>query len=470
MLSDILYATGISNNTGCGLTLQHYMSLYGLVYNTIGTLLAGITLPVWLPYVLLRHKYRASFLSRAGRLPNGIKEKLKEKPTIWVHAVSVGEFLLAHTLIEQLRPLYPAHRFVVSVTTLTGYEVAGSKLSSDDILLFFPVEFFPIMHRIVSCIRPELALIVETEIWPNFIYCLDALRVPVVLVNGRLSEKSFSRYSLLKPFIGDVLRRFAWFVMQSDEGAQRVLALGAPKDKVLVSGNIKFDSTQVTQNPVADAELAAELQLDETVPIVIMAALEKTGREDPVAIDVIQQIRREIPAMALIIVPRHPERGEEIARLVESRGYIPRRRSLNETFNDPARQIFIVDTVGELQRFYSLASVVYVGKSLFPPGGGQNMIEPVALGKPTLYGPFTKNFRGIADVLAGHSGARIIHSAEELAEAAIQLYTTPSTAQELIRNGQAFILSQQGATRKTIETITALLPVEGKSHPTENTK
>jgi len=172
--------------------------------------------------------------------------------------------------------------------------------------------------------------------------------------------------------------------------------------------------------------------------------------------------------MALIIVPRHPERGEDIARLAASRGYIPRRRSLKESFDEPARQIFIVDTVGELRRFYSLASVVYVGKSLFPPGGGQNMIEPVALGKPTLYGPYTKNFRGIADVLAGHGGARIIHSAEELAAAVVQLYTTPAATRELVHNGQAFILSQQGATRRTIETVTALLPPGGKSQPAEN--
>ena len=443
------------------------MSLFGKTYNTIGTLLAGISLPVWLPYVLLRRKYRTSFLRRAGMLPEGTQKKLKEKPTIWMHAVSVGEFLLAHTLLEQLRPLYPRHRFVVTVTTLTGYEVASGKLSPDDILLFFPVEFYPIMQRIVSCVNPELALIVETEIWPNFIYCLDALNVPVVLVNGRLSEKSFPRYKRFKPFIEDVLRRFARFVMQSDEGAQRVIALGAPRDRVSVSGNIKFDSTQITAEPCGDAALAAELGLPQAIPILIMAALEKTGREDPVAIDVIEQIRRDIPDMALIIVPRHPERGEEIARLVESRGYIPRRRSLKESFDDPARQIFIVDTVGELRRFYSLASVVYVGKSLFPPGGGQNMIEPVAIGKPTLYGPYTKNFRGIADVLAGHDGARIIHSAEELAAATVHLYKNPTEARQVVQNGQAFILTQQGATHKTIETVMTLLPSEVKTQPTE---
>jgi 3-deoxy-D-manno-octulosonic-acid transferase len=413
---------------------------------------------VWLPYVIARHKYRASFLARAGVLPPGVREKLKEKPTIWLHAVSVGEFLLAHTLLEQLRPCYPGHRFVVTVTTLTGYAVARSKLSNDDILLFFPVEFYPIMSRIVSCVRPELALIVETEIWPNFIYCLDKLNVPVVMVNGRLSEKSFSRYIHVKPFIRDVLRRFARFLMQAEEGEQRIIALGAPVEKVAVSGNIKFDSVTVSENPRPDTPLAAELSLPADVPFLIMAALEKTGREDGVALDVIERIRTREPGMGLIIVPRHPERGEDIARLVASRGYVPRRRSRKEPFDDPSRQVFIVDTVGELQRFYSLASVVYVGKSLFPPGGGQNMIEPVALGKPTVYGPHTKNFRGIADVLADHNGAKIVHSPEELADTVAALYASPAEARQLVFNGQAFIRSQQGATRRTIETIHELLP------------
>jgi 3-deoxy-D-manno-octulosonic-acid transferase len=434
------------------------MSLYGVTYNTIGTLLAGITLPVWLPYVIARHKYRTSFLARAGVLPPGAREKLNEKPTIWLHAVSVGEFLLAHTLLEELRPWYPRHRFVVTVTTLTGHEVARSKLSADDILLFFPVEFYPVMNRIVSCVRPELALIVETEIWPNFIYCLDKLQIPVVLVNGRLSEKSYRRYMRVKPFIRDVLRRFTRFLMQAEEGKQRIMTLGAPGEKVAVSGNIKFDSVTVVENPRPDRALVAELNLPAGVPLLIMAALEKAGREDSVALDVIERIRTREPGMGLIIVPRHPERGDDIARLVASRGYVPRRRSLKEFFDDPARQVFIVDTVGELQRFYSLACVVYVGKSLFAPGGGQNMIEPVALGKPTLYGPYTKNFRGTADVLAEHAGAQIVHTPEELADAAVLLYAAPAEARQLVLNGQAFIRSQQGATRRTIETIHELLP------------
>lgn len=442
------------------------MSLYGVTYNTIGTLLAGITLPVWLPYVIARRKYRTSFLSRAGILPTGAREKLKEKPTIWLHAVSVGEFLLAHTLLEQLRPWYPRHRFVVTVTTLTGHAVARGKLSDDDILLFFPVEFYPVMHRIVACVHPELALIVETEIWPNFIYCLDKLNIPVVMVNGRLSEKSYGRYIRVKPFIRDVLRRFARFLMQAEEGAQRIVSLGAPEEKVAVSGNIKFDSVTVVEDPRPDAELAAELNLPADNPLLIMAALEKAGREDSVALDVIERIRTREPGMGLIIVPRHPERGEEIARLVASRGYVPRRRSLKEPFDDPTRQVFIVDTVGELQRFYSLASVVYVGKSLFPPGGGQNMIEPVALGKPTVYGPYTKNFRGIADVLADHNGAKIIHTPEELADAVVALYSSPVEARQLVLNGQAFIRLQQGATRRTIETIHELLPPAGVQRQT----
>jgi len=433
------------------------MSFYSVAYNIIGTGIAGITLPVWLPYVLAKRKYRLSLLRRSGFISNNIKNKLQRKPNIWIHAVSVGEFNLAATLIEKLKPLCPNHQFVVSVTTLTGYEVASKKLTDDDVLIFFPTEFRPVMNRIINLVNPKLAVIVETEIWPNFVYSLAKRSVPLFLANGRISEKSFSRYKLVKPFLKDVLQKFTHFNMQTEHDAERIIGIGADKNKVSVTGNIKFDSAKIIEKPTANVEFLNDLSLKPGTPLFLAAALEKTGREDPIAINVFEKLRDKHPEAALIIVPRHPERGTDIAKLVSSRGFIPRQRSKKEKFDNPETQIFILDTVGELARLYTLAKIVYVGKSLLKPGGGQNMIEPVGLGLPVIYGKYTGNFRGISDVLASHGGAKIVTDENDLTKTVIELWNNSETTTQMVINGQNYIRSQQGATQKNIDTILSLL-------------
>jgi len=433
------------------------MSFYSTAYNIIGSVAAGITLPVWLPYVLAKRKYRLSLLRRSGFISNNIKEKLKKKPNIWIHAVSVGEFNLAATLIEKLNPCCPEFQFVVSVTTLTGYEVASKKLTDDDILIFFPTEFKPVMNKVINLVNPALAVIIETEIWPNFVYGLAERGIPLVMANGRISEKSFSRYKRVKPFIKNVLRNFTHFNMQTEHDAERILGIGADKNQVSVTGNIKFDSAKIIEKPSPDFDFLNELSLKQNTQIFLAAALEKTGREDPIAINVFEKLRLKHPDAALIIVPRHPERGADIAKLVSSRGFIPRQRSKGEKFDNPEKQIFILDTVGELARLYTLAKIVYVGKSLLKPGGGQNMIEPVGLGLPVIYGKYTGNFRGIADVLASHGGSKIVADENELLNTVIDLWNNPEKAAKMVANGQNYIRSQQGATQKNIDTIISLL-------------
>lgn len=433
------------------------MSVYSVAYNVLGTALAAVTLPLWAPYVMAKRKYRVSFLRRCGAVTDDLVQRLGRKPNIWIHAVSVGEFNLAATMLEHLRPRYPGYQFVVSVTTLTGYEVAGKRLKPEDVLIFFPLEFQPCTERIVKLVRPHLAIIVETEIWPNFIYSLHRRNVPVMMANGRVSAKSFRRYCLAKPLMRDVLSRFARFNMQTGRDADHIIGVGAPPDKVVVTGNIKFDAAKLADACQPDEALRAEIGMPADTPVFLAAALEKTGDEDPHMLDVLERLRAVFPNAAMIIVPRHPERGQDIARLVASRGHVPRRRSQHELFDDPAKQVFIVDTVGELTRFYTLAKTVFVGKSLFPPGGGQNMIEPVALGLPVLYGPYTSNFRGVADTLAEHGGARVVTSVAELADATIELWQQPGRARDMVAKGQAFIRSQQGATRRNVEAALDLL-------------
>ena len=433
------------------------MSIYAWTYNLIGNPLGLAALPAWLPYMLCRRKYRCSLARRAGWLPARDQARLRPGQSIWVHAVSVGEFNLAATLIEQLRPHCPDMQFVVSVTTMTGYEVAQRRLTPADVLMYFPLEFWPVMDRMVARVRPRAAVIVETEIWPNFLYALGRRGIPCVLANGRISQKSFDRYRLARPFMRDVLGRFAQCNMQTGHDAARLRALGAPPARVAVAGNIKFDAARLVDMPAPDATLRAELGLPTNVPVFLAAALDKTGEEDALMIDVLEQVRAQAPQTALIIVPRHPERGPELARLVAQRGYVPRQRSQGAQFADPAREIFIVDTIGELKRFYTIAQAVFVGKSLCAPGGGQNMIEPIALGVPTMYGPHTANFRGVADVLLEHGGARLVRSTGELAAAILDVGRDPAAACAMVQRGQAFIRSQHGATQRTVASILAAL-------------
>ncbi len=431
--------------------------MYNLFYNIILTIGGGLLLPIWLPYILLKNKYRKSFISRLGFISEKNKKKLLKKTNIWIHAVSVGEFMLANTLIEKLRPLCPDYQFVVTVTTLTGYEVAQKKLLPEDVLLFFPIEFLPIMNYVIKTVNPKIALIVETEIWPNFVYSLARKKVLFILINGRISKKSFPRYKFVKPFMRDLFKHFAKFNMQTKRDAECIKKLGASPEIVEITGNIKFDSAKIVEQNQPNKSLQKEIGLPETTPIFLAAALEKTGREDSVAINVFEKLRNKFPNAALIIVPRHPERGAEIANLVKIRGYEPRQRSLKEKFDNPDNQIFIVDTVGELAQFYTLSKVVFVGKSIFPPGGGQNMIEPVGLGLPVIFGKYTSNFQGIADVLAENNGAKIVADKNELTNTVIDLWQNETQAKEMVKKGQEYIRSQQGATQANINTVLEIL-------------
>jgi len=451
-----------AREAGAGGRAPGERSWYCWAYNAIGTALGVITAPLWGAYVALSPKYRANFAARMGRGIAALEARLAARPNIWIHAVSVGEFNLAFTVLQRLRPYYPHHQFVVSVTTLTGYALARQRLAPEDILFYFPFEWWHVMRRAVRAVHPQLVIIAETEIWPNFIYNLSRERVPCILVNGRISATSFRRYSLVKPFMRDILSRIARFNMQTTLDAERIVALGAPPERVQVTGNIKFDAARIVAHPAPDAALAAEIGLPPGTPVFLAAALDKTGCEDAVMLDVWERVRQRVADAALIIVPRHPERGADIAALVASRGYVPRRRSLREQFTSPRTDVFILDTIGELGRFYTLARAAYVGKSMFPPGGGQNMLEPVGLGVPTLYGPYTANFRGIADVLVEHGGALLVRTPEELAAALIDLWIAPERAAHLAARGQAFIRSQQGALQATIDAITALLPPSDK--------
>ncbi|MBR5902476.1 hypothetical protein IKZ40_09095 [bacterium] len=434
------------------------MSFYSKLYNLVLLPTVVVASPVWLPVLLSKKKHRVNFWQRLGFLERAQKERLPKKPRIWFHAVSVGEFNLTLTLINVLRPmLQDKYSFVVSVTTATGYEVAMKKLPPEDGLIYFPAEFYFSMEHVIKVVDPVAAVIMETEIWPNFIWGLKKRGIPILLANGRLSDNSFHGYGRIKLFVKDVLRNIDRCMMQTPGDARRLLRLGARADTVSCDGNIKFDSVAASRPAEKDPDLIGELKMPGEGEIFLAAALEKSGREDEMIMDVFALVRRERPGCGLVMVPRHPERGPAMAELIKSRGFVPRMRSKKETFEDPKKEIYIVDTVGELKRFYTLCDIAYVGKSMFPPGGGQNMLEPVALGRPTLYGPHTKNFRGIADVLAQKRGAEIVQDAWQLKERVCELLKDKESAAGMVGRGQEYIRAQQGVTARIADEIVKML-------------
>lgn len=434
------------------------MSYYSKLYNLVLLPSVVIASPVWLPVLLSKKKHRVNFWQRLGFLTKEQKARLPKKPRIWFHAVSVGEFNLTLTLLNVLRPLLKdKYSFVVSVTTATGYEIAQKKLPPEDGLIYFPAEFYFSMEHVIKVVNPVAAVIMETEIWPNFIWGLAKRRIPVLLANGRLSDNSFHGYGRIKLFVRDVLRNIDRCMMQTPGDARRLLRLGARAETVSCDGNIKFDSVAAYEPAPRDKDLIDELGLPENYEVLLGAALEKSGREDGMMLDVFSLVRREHKELALIMVPRHPERGDAMAEAVKARGFIPRRRSLKERFTDPSKEVYIVDTIGELKRFYTLCSIAYVGKSMFSPGGGQNMLEPVALGRPTLYGPHTRNFRGIADVLAQRGGSEIAQDAWQLKEKISEILSDHKRAFDLVQRGQAYIRTQQGVTARIADEIVNML-------------
>ena len=399
-------------------------------------------------------KYRDGWAEKLwGQLP----ERNSARPCLWLHAVSVGEVLQLRPLMQQLVIQRPNWEFVITTTTRTGLDVAQKEFPQHTVC-YFPLDFSWSVRTALQRVKPSAVVLVELELWPNFIMTADELGIPLALINGRISQKSFRGYRRIRPLLTRLLRRFTLLAVQNMEYAERFLALGAPSDRLHVTGSIKFDGVIPDRSNSKTRELREffGLQPDEKVFI----AGSTQAPEESFALDTWEALRAEHPNLRLILVPRHKERFEEVAQLVLARGLSLRRRSSQDTERRRMRdasttEALLLDTLGELGACWGLADVAFVGGSL-TQRGGQNMLEPAAYGAAVLFGPNTWNFREIVEQLLSHDAARVIRSPQELTDTVRQLILDPKTAWNLGQRAMHLVAAQQGATARTVELLSQM--------------
>ncbi len=411
---------------------------------------------VLLPYGFLRglsyHLALRGTLERFAHYPRTVKRQLLNKKRVLVHAVSVGEVLAAKPLIRKLKTEEPDLFIILSTMTFTGRQVAA-QIDELDLVVFFPLDLGFIMRRFLRRLDPVLVLIVETELWPNFLRLIRRRNIPLLLVNGRISKRSFSRYRRIRFLIQPMLQAFSHFCMQDAICARRIRALGAEESRVEVTGNVKFDVGIVEGEQSLANELAKTIRTSEFVWI---GGSTRTG-EDELLINCHQQLlQKGIPSF-LVLAPRHPSRFDAVSELLEKSdsAYVRRTRWQDEGERSD-HTILLLDTMGELDLAYDLADVVFVGGSLVPVGG-HNLLEPARCGKPVLHGPHMANFLEIARLLKDAGASRRVATEEELLATLELLFSDLALRSSMGQNGQLVIEKNSGATLRTFERIRPFL-------------
>ena len=410
-------------------------------------------------YRAVRHKrYRTGWAQRFGK----ISRRSPSKKCIWIHAVSVGEVNAAKTVIAELKKRFPDFEIVISTTTDTGFTRATNLFGKIHQVFFCPFDFSAVMHRAFNNIRPAICLLMELEVWPNFVDTAHKLNVPVVVVNGRISEKSFSRYNLIKSVVRKIFCKVSLVLAQTDEYARRFIEIGACDESVIVTGSLKYDTAQITDKVEGVDVLADQLGIgDERLWI---AGATGPG-EEKIILEVFTelQLQEKYKDLRLVIVPRKPERFDEVAQLISEASFDLVRYSTIKNSELKTQNlklpVILGDTMGDLRKFYSLSTVIFVGRSLVPMGGS-DMMEAAALGKCTIFGPYAFNFQQTVDALVECQGAIIVQDREELLAAMQKCLDKPEYAWKIAKNGREVIKKNQGATQKTIEQITKFLVVD----------
>ena len=442
-------------------------------------LLAVVAISPVVVYRVIRHKrYRTGWAQRFGN----IARKYPAKKCIWLHAVSVGEVNAAKTLVEGLENRFGDFEIVISATTDTGFAQANTLFGAKHTVIYFPFDFSWIMQRAFRNIRPSICLLMELEVWPNLVQIAQRLGVPVVVINGRMSDKSFSRYSKIKPLAKKIFQNVSLVLAQTDEYAQRFRGIGVPDERVVVTGSLKYDTAQITDRIDGADALAAQLNIGNER---LWVAGGTGNEEEKLLLDVYKNLREQdqFDDLRLVIVPRKPERFDEVAQLIADAGsdFVryssvknvgaphpdkvpvvlgdnpPRHSERNEVERRISKQdVILGDTMGDLRKFYSLATIIFVGRSLVPMGGS-DMMEAAALGKCTIFGPHASNFRQTVDALLEEQGAIMVKDKRELLETMRKCLLKPDFAGKIAQNGREVIRKNQGATAKTINQITKFL-------------
>ena len=412
-----------------------------------------------------RGGYRAHFGQRLGRYEPEVLAALGERRRIWVHAVSVGEAYVAGRILDALRRARPGVSVVLSTTSSTGYKVCETLVREGDVLVYFPVDFPRAVRRALDAIRPEALVLTESELWPNILLECRRRGIPTILMNGRVSDRSFPRYRALRYFFGPVLRSFREIQVQFDTDRERMLAIGAAPDAVKVTGTVKFDVAAPDSAKVASVRAGLAAAGFPPNAKILLGASTWPG-EEKTLLDAYAAIRKTAPEFRLVLVPRHAERGDEIEALIREAGYGCFRRSRHaETGSagfQPAEEppVLLADTTGELFAFHSVADLTFVGKTLDPNVGAQNMIEPCALGKPVVVGPHVENFAGPMAILLAAGALRQEPDATAVRAALAELAGDVVAREALGRRAAEAVAANAGSLERGVASLLHSLEAE----------
>lgn len=425
--------------------------------------LAFAYLPFLLYQMIVLKKNRFGWAQRFGT----VSPRPGDRPCVWIHAVSLGEVNATRSLVDDIAQRMPDHDIVISTTTDTGYAAARRQYPSRQVFRY-PLDLTAVVQRVLRRIRPTVIVLMELEVWPNLLALAQEKGIPVCIVNGRVTEEK-SMWRFRRPILRWLARRMfsrLTFVAAQDETyAARFAELGVPPDRVHVTGSLKYDTAVLADEiPGADA-LAAAMGINRAQPLIVAGS---TGPgEEEMLLDAYRSLLAGQPEVQLAIIPRKPERFDEVARLIEARGFGFIRRSQqadatpshrqSEIHNPKSPAVFLGDTMGELRKFYSLASVVFVGRTLVPLGGS-DLMEVAALGKPMCFGPHVENFADVAGKLLSAHGAVQVQSLDDLLATLHDLLTDPSRPTELGRRAREVVQQNLGATKRTVDLLCAATP------------
>jgi 3-deoxy-D-manno-octulosonic-acid transferase len=446
-----------------------------LVYSLLIGFAALLLTPYWVVQGLRHGKYFSNLAQRLGlSFPTLGKLPENRSGAIWIHAVSVGEALSGITLARQLKDKHPGRPLVVSTTTLTGQALARERLPFADAIFYFPLDWTFCVRRVFRAVKPSIVIVLETEIWPNFLHEARLQSVPVVFVSGRISDRSFARYErylgvfgfFLRPFLRRALGDASAFLMQSEEDAARIRTLGAPQERVQISGNLKYDLELPAQTPIS-RWLSEEARRRGRSPIIVAGSVVAT--EEPLALIAFGTLQGEYPKALLVLAPRKPECFASAAEFIdESHRKFIRRSQLpvpgpsqngaphGEFQISDDVTVLLLDSIGELASLYRVADGAFVGGSLVP-SGGHNILEPAAFGKIPVFGPSMENFAEIARRFTAAGAAVQVESPEDAGVAWIEFMRDPERAARMGDAARNLVESSRGATGRAIAEIALLL-------------
>jgi 3-deoxy-D-manno-octulosonic-acid transferase len=405
-----------------------------------------IGLPYFLVVGLLRRKYIQTIPERLWL--NAPVANPDGRPALWLQAVSVGEALVARSLSLRLRRVFPDLQFYLTTTTATGQYIAKSRREDFHGIFYFPFDWRFSVNRAFESLRPKLFLMAETELWPNVLRCCRERGIPAGLVNGRISEHSFRGYSFFRPFFKNVLGNIDFLCVQKEEDAERFRALGADPGRITVTGNIKYDTEPA---PVDADELKKGLHIDAGQKILIAGSTMKG--EEQLVLMAFRQMRTRQEDLLLVLAPRHPERFNEVEKVVLDSGMTCVRKTEMGRQAGRPREVLLLDTIGELARLYAIADIAFIGGSLLPQFGGHNVLEPAVYGKPVLFGPFMKNFKKESEELLSAGGGRRVDGSGDLARTAVEILEDRPAREKMASRARAFVEKNRGAAEKTIQVL-----------------